>query len=174
MDNSEAPGAARRLVVVPVSPAQARRVADGETLPGPVRAFAAGPALAATFGLGDPAGEEAELAALQVAGVAGLARHGVRLVLTAQVAPGAVQGVDPAEAANGGLLLRELPPGAVEAFFTDAVTPRDVALAGAAAGAAAGCDVDAAWPLPAVAALLAQAPLGWHDVTELDGWLSAR
>jgi len=156
----------RTLVMVPVDLAQAGQVAHGRALPGPLRAFAANRALAQTFGLEDATVDELEFAALQVAQVAGLARHGLRLVVTASVVPELVAGPDPDEADNGGVLLSQLPVEAVEAFFTDPA-PLDPELVTGAQG----LDVDAAWTLPGVAPLLAQAPLAWHDITELGEWL---
>ena len=54
--------------------------------------------------------------------------------------------------------------GTVLAFFTG---PSDAAVVEAAQG----MDVDDAWDLPAVQKLLADHPLEWHDISELDTWL---
>jgi len=54
--------------------------------------------------------------------------------------------------------------GTVLAFFTG---PSDAAVVEAARG----LSVDDAWELPAVQKLLADHPLEWHDISELDVWL---
>jgi len=159
----------RVLVLAPVDVATAARLAQGQTVDGPLRVFCPNEALAATFGLAQAIQDEVEFAALQVAQVAGLARHGLRLVLTALVAPQSVLGEDPDEAENGGVSLASLPAQAVEAFFCADDATAEAALAAGVAG----LDVDAAWVVPGVADLLADAPLAWHDVTELDGWAGA-
>lgn len=152
---------ARVLVCVPVSRAQVRLVASGRDLPGPLPVFTVTPELLATFDLDAGDAEEAEYAALLLASVYALAAHGERLVLTAQVdaaelAPGF-------EEANGGRLLRQLRAAAVEAWFCD----DDVAPVAAAATAAAGLALDAAWDAPPVADLVADHDLLWHSVVEL-------
>jgi len=53
---------------------------------------------------------------------------------------------------------------AVLAFFTG---PSDAAVIEAAKG----LSVDDAWDLPVVQKLLADHPLEWHDISELDAWL---
>ena len=154
------------LVLVPVDAAMAGELAAGRSLPGPLAGFMANAALAQTFGLAEPGDDQAEYAALQVAQVAGLARYGCRLVLTAQVDEAAVLGPDEAEAHNGGVLLPGLAPRAVEAFFAP-----DAPDASQLAAGVAGLEVDDAWASPGVTGLLADAPLAWHDVTELPQWL---
>jgi len=125
-------------------------------------AFAPTPDLADTFGV-EP-GEEAELAALQMADVAGLMAGNLeRLVVVAEV-PSSRVVILQEDAANGAVLVSYLLMDECRAFFTgefDAAT----------AQAAAGLEIDDAWELPAVQKLLADHPLDWHDISELDAWL---
>jgi len=119
-------------------------------------------ALAETFGV-EP-GEDAEMAALQMADVAGLtAGNPERLVVVAEVPAARVVAVDD-DGADGAVMASNLSGEECRAFFTgdcDAAT----------AQAAAGLEIDDAWELPAVQKLLADYPLEWHDISELDAWL---
>ncbi|GAA2178363.1 hypothetical protein GCM10009785_00640 [Brooklawnia cerclae] len=152
---------ARLLVCVPVDREQARVIASGLDLPGPLPVFTVTPELLGTFGLEASDTEEAEYAALLLASIYALARHGERLVLTAQVDDGLLDAGF--EQTNGGRLLRELRAPSVEAWFAD---DGDAPVAGAAA-AAAGLELDAAWETPEVADLLAGHDLLWHSIVEL-------
>lgn len=157
----------RRVVLVPVSAAQARRLGvQRQPLTGPLPVVTANAALCRTFGV-EPGSEESDLAALQVASVRALSATGRRLVLAAQL-PGSLLGgpAEQAEAANGAATVEQLEPGQVEAFFTD----DDRVDVAAAARDAAGLGVDDAWERPAVQELLGE-PLLWHGVGELAEWL---
>ncbi|RLP11707.1 hypothetical protein [Propionibacterium australiense] len=159
---------ARQIVLVPVDEAQARRLGvEHQVLSGPLAVFVANQALCRTFEL-LPGGEEAELAALQVASVSALARTGRRLVLAAQLPVAMIgEAIDEAEVANGAASLARLAPDRVQAFFAD----DDRVDATVAAQSASGLGVDEAWGLTAVQELLAE-PLLWHDISELADWLS--
>jgi hypothetical protein len=159
---------ARVLVLVPVDRAFAERLIRQSAVAGPLVAFTANEALCETFGLADADADQAEFATLQVAQVAALCGYGRRLVLTAKVLPTTLVDRDATEADNGRVRLGELALDTVEAFFV----PDDPVGDAAAARVARGLSVDAAWALPEVAALLADAPLAWHDITELPQWLA--
>jgi len=146
------------LVMVPLSEAQMAVLAGGGALGTALLGIAANSALAATFGVED--GEQTEIAALQLADVAGLTglETGTRIVVVAAVAARLV----PDEADNGLVIVDGLKPAQVQAFFTG---PRDESVAQQAQG----LSLDEAWSLPAVQELLGRHPLAWHDSTELTG-----
>ena len=113
--------------------------------------FAANQDLADQFGV--ELGEDTETAALQMADVSGLVLgHAERLVLVAEVP-------EP----NGS---PELPIGNCLAFFTGELAT--------AIDDAKGLCVDEAWDLPSVQKLLADQPLEWHDISELEAWLASQ
>ncbi|MGB3953821.1 MAG: hypothetical protein WBL05_00805 [Brooklawnia sp.] len=153
--------AQRVLVCVPVTAEQAGLVAEGRTMPGPLQVFTVTRDLMDTFGLQPGDEEQAEFAALLLAGLWSLREYGKRLVLIAKVNQA---GLRPgAEQANGGQLLGELPAAAVEAWFADeAATP-----VAAAVGAIRGLSLDEAWEAPEVHDLHAHYDLLWHSVVEL-------
>ncbi|MCL2782791.1 MAG: hypothetical protein FWD80_02290 [Propionibacteriaceae bacterium] len=127
------------------------------------RGFAPTDGLAQAFGV--ELGEEAELAALQMADVAGLAAGNIeRLVIVAEVPSSRVVADSQDEAADGAVLVSRLMRDECRAFFTGECDA-------AVAQAAEGLGIDAAWELPAVQKLLSDQPLGWHDISELDAWL---
>lgn len=148
------------LVCVPVDDDQAAVIAAGGTLTGPLQAFAATDGLYATFGLTPADDEEAEFAALLMAGLWGLQRHARRLVLTAQVA--GVQ-LDGEETDNGGCTVAQLAAADVEAFFSDDPDAPTAQLVDEIAD----LDLDTAWDHPDVQALHRDHDLLWHSIIEL-------
>lgn len=148
------------LVCVPVDDDQAAVIADGGTLPGPLQGFAPTPALYETFGLTAADDEEADFAALLMAGLWGMQRTGRRLVLTSQYAGALAEGDEPD---NGGVAIAELRASDVEAFFSD----DDAVPIAEVTEAIAGLDLDQAWDLPEVQALHHDHDLMWHSVIEL-------
>ena len=148
------------LVFVPISADDAPRAASG-TLAGPLTAYAVTRELVGALGYGDDMAEDAEYAALVLASVAGLTRHGQRLVLVADVAPDLVSAGD--DPANGEVRLARLEPRWIVSWFTDepSVDVTD------AAAAAAGLDLDTAWDAAAVQELVASHELLWHGPAEL-------
>lgn len=123
--------------------------------------YAPTPELKDTFDLDANAEDEADRAALVVASVAALSRWRHRRVATALVRP---EQVSPgSDRAHGEVLVRDLAPAQVVAWFADAPNVDD----GAAADAAAGLDVDEAWSRLEVATLLTH-DLLWHDAAEPD------
>lgn len=160
--------APRVLVCVPVDLDQAALVAAGKPLPGPLPVFEVNDELLASFGLTAADDEEADYACLLVAGLWGLANHGRRLVLTAQVDPGQLG--PGAEQANGGRTAAELRADRVEAFFAD---EPGADLAGVAA-AARDLDIDSAWELEQVALLHREHDLMWHSVSELTQFVAGQ
>lgn len=126
--------------------------------------FAADEALAELFDV--ELGEDAETAAVQMADVSGLTfGYAERRVLVAQAPKLAYC---PAATGNSPGAVR-VSPLLIEnclAFFTG---PSDAA----AIEAAKGLYTDEAWELPVVQKLLAEQPLEWHDISELDAWLEA-
>lgn len=153
--------ATRALVCVPVSPQEAALVAGGQTVPGPLQVFTVTQELLDTFGLQSDDQEEAEFAALLIAGLWSLREYGQRLVLTAMVPTGHLH--EGPEKANGGRLLSELPATSVEAWFSDEAG----APAMQVSTAIAGLDLDQAWDNDEVHALHAHHDLLWHSVVEL-------
>ncbi len=157
----------RALVFVPCSTGQARALWQGESL-ATVQAFTVNPQLLAGLdGVHDT--EDAEHACAQLASLWGLARHGERLVLVAQVAAGSLGGSDDpeshnTEAHNGGVELGALTRQQVSSFFTDDPANPDPERI---APLVKGLDVDACWELGEVQQLLRTADLLWHSVEEL-------
>jgi len=151
------------LVALPVSRDNLWALVYDAHLPhATIAGFAANAELAAIFGV--EVGEESEMAALQMADVAGLiAGRTERLVLVAEVPPSRI--VAPADGdVSGAVVVSNLAAADCRAFFAgecDEVT----------AQAAKGLDVDDAWDLPSVQKLLADQPLEWHDISELETWL---
>ncbi len=148
------------LVCVPVDDDQAHTIARGGTLTGPLQAFAPTAALYETFGLTAADDEEAEFAALLMAGLWCLQQHGRRLVLTGEVPDQLLAG---AETENGGITITQLRAADVEAFFSD----DDAVPSAELAGLVAGLDLDQAWDLPEIQALHHDHDLMWHSVIEL-------
>ena len=151
------------MVFVPSSPAGARALRDGVPLAA-TRAFAPTPTLRRT--LQPPVeDEEADFAALHLAGVAALdgPTAARRLVLAAEVADGQV--VDQ-RTALGDVEVHDLGWGQVRALFSD----EDAAgpAVGAAAAAARDLPLAAALDQPAVAALTDIHDLLWYAPEELD------
>jgi len=163
-------GQQRCLVMVPLKRDQLRALRDGGGLPGPLPGVTPSAALAETFDL--PLGkdtEDTEAAALQVADVYGLCavydgpQPGQSLVWRCVVVASApVADVTPvaSDEANGRVQMDGLATLSVQSIFEgwcdDAV-----------ATAAKGLDIDSAWSLPSVQTMLAEAPLAWHDRSEL-------
>lgn len=104
--------------------------------------------------------EDAEYATLVLASVAALAAHGERLVLVAEVDSSLITPGD--DAVNGECLVSRVPQSAMTCWFSDSdeVDPGD------AAAAAKGLDIDVAWEMPEVQALLHGHDLLWNDVEE--------
>lgn len=104
--------------------------------------------------------EDAEYAAMVIASVAALAAHGERLVLVAEVPASQVSpGTD---AANGEVVVADVPPESITCWFSEA---EGVDFADAAA-AASGLDVDTAWDFPQVQELLHANDMLWNGVEE--------
>jgi hypothetical protein len=144
------------LLFVPLTPAELAEWAGGGRIDWPRPAYSATGGLRGAFETADD--EEAEHIALLVASVAGLARHGVRLVAV-------VEGVgEPAGDPDfGELRMPQVPYSAVQAVFADEA---DAATVRPAATAADGLELAAAWDAPAVIALLENADLLWHGPDE--------
>jgi len=150
------------LVAVPVSRDDLSALVYDARLRHAVPGFAANADLAATFGV-EP-GEEAEMAALQMADVAGLvAGRAERLVVVADI-PESRLLVSPDDAANGAVVVSNAAAGDCRAFFTGECDDETLR-------AAKDLDIDDAWDLLSVQKLLADQPLEWHDISELHVWL---
>jgi hypothetical protein len=145
------------LVLVPVSVPELIDLAHGRPLRSrPV--WAATPALAAELECGPEESETVEWSALVFASVDGLARHGVRLVITAQAH---LEG----EAEPGRGYVTDLTWSAVTAVFAD---PPTAAPALAVLGSrVAGLDFDTAWQQPGVADFATTTGLLWYDASEV-------
>ncbi len=156
----------RPVVLVPVTPPQARRLRSDGRLVGPLQGFTADAQLCATFDL-ESGSEEAEFAAFQVASVAALLSGDSRLVLAAR--PRTTRPSGCSDGANGAVELGELGLRDIDAYFSDDDC-RDAV--GEISRLVAGMGLDEAWELPSVQALLADHPLSWHDVSELSDHLT--
>ena len=104
--------------------------------------------------------EDAEYATLVLASVAALASHGERLVLVAEVDSSFISPGD--DAVNGACVVSRVPQAAMTCWFGDA----DEVDSGDAAAAAKGLDIDIAWEMDEVQALLHGHDLLWNDVEE--------
>lgn len=130
---------------------------------GPVAAITANQALCETFDYDAEAGEEAEYAALVLASVWSLTRHGERFVVTAEVDPSQI--VVGEEADNGGVTLTGLRRAQLVAWFDDQPDDQINGIVEAAASAVQGQGIDEAWDHEEVTALL-QHELLWHAIEE--------
>lgn len=149
----------RQLVFIPVA-AEELDVLAGTSVVTDRPAYTVTPELLTELGYDSADTEDAEYAAMVLASVAGLARHGTRLVVVAEVDDSLVRpGEDPA---NGQILLTGCPPSAMTAWFADEPGV-DVS---AAAAASRGRSIDEAWDCPEVQELLAHHDLLWNDVVE--------
>lgn len=154
------------LVMVPVDVDQARGLWQSVE-PEDVQGFTANARLREAFGIDDvrhhkTQGEDAEFACLVIASVWGLARHGRRLVLAAEL-PEALL-AEGEEAENGGVRVTRLPRRAVTSFFTDQGGDD---LVEQARQACRGLGLDQAWETEQVQALVQGSGLLWHSVEEL-------
>lgn len=148
------------LVFVPLSPeGLSDWVAQGSR---PAPGFAATREFAAAFSIGEADAEDAERTLLEIAGLDGLLRYGVRLVAVAEAD---AEVAEPAEfgAVDAGVLGW----GRVTSLFAD-----DALGAGRAAsvlgglGGLGGASLAEAWEDDAVVDLLAGTDLLWHSSTE--------
>ena len=144
------------LVFLPVTFGDLRTWATTGDLAGPRQGFAATAGLQEAFGVTDS--EESERIAALVASVASLAGSGRRLVAVAEVE--ATPGV---EVDFGEVAVADVPWTSLQSLFAD--EPGTGAVA-AAAVAASGLSLAAAWDHPVVSTLLADADLLWHGPGE--------
>lgn len=148
------------LVFVPATPETWREVLTAPS----VEAFAPTAELRAALGYDTDQDEDAEHAAMVLASVAGLARHGTRFVLACEV-PEQDLTVDPdhADTPNGRVVTGPVAPTRVLSWFADEpeVDPS------AAAGVSHGLSLDDAWDTPEVAEVVDQHALLWHAAEEL-------
>ncbi|MDO5535237.1 MAG: hypothetical protein Q4F65_11365 [Propionibacteriaceae bacterium] len=148
------------LVFVPLAPADLADWASSGRRD--IRGFAATPAFLDAFDLSTPDSEDADLTLLEVAGLAGLLTHGVRLVAVCQAD---AAGAEPAN--FGAVVAEKVRFSAVESLFTDDEAGAERA---AAAKELAGevADLDEAWDSDALDDLLRTTELLWHDSSEWD------
>lgn len=124
-----------------------------------VDGFAATPGFLAAFDVSSADSEDADRTLLEVAGLAGLLRHGERLVAVCECRAHAV---DPPE--FGAVHAGAVPFEQVEALFVDDEHGREAAASLRGQIGAAG--LDEAWDAEATHQLLRTTELLWHDVTE--------
>lgn len=145
------------LVFVPLAPAD---LADwASTGVRDVTGFAATPAFLESFGLSSHDNEDTDRTLLEVAGVAGLLAHGVRLVAVCETD---AAGAEPAD--FGAVVAGRVRWRSVESLFAD-----DEAGAAAAAetvSALDGASLDEAWDADEVTDLLRTTELLWHGSSE--------
>ncbi len=145
------------LVFVPLAPTD---LADwASTGVRDVTGFAATPAFLESFGLSAPDSEDTDRTLLEVAGVAGLLEHGVRLVAVSEAD---AVGAEPAE--FGAVVAGPVRWAAVESLFAD--DEAGGATATAAAAAVGEADLDQAWESDEVTDLLRTTELLWHGSSE--------
>ncbi|MGJ6979477.1 DUF6912 family protein [Aestuariimicrobium soli] len=144
------------MVFIPFDAAAWPRALDAS-----VPAFSATPALCESFDVTDP--EESEFAAMTLASVAGLAQHGTRFVLGAEVADDQVDAS--ADTGNGEVQVSGLRRAQIVSWFTDEF-PDDPQVR-AAAHEAQGLPLDDAWHLDEVQTLIGHHALLWHAAEEL-------
>ena len=149
----------RQLVFLPIA-ASEMDVLSGEIAVADRVAYTVTPRLLEELGYGENDSEDAEYAALVLASVAGLAAHGIRLVVVTEVDPSLVSaGEDPA---NGQVVLAELPTRSITSWFADE-PGTDVT---DAAAISKDLSIDQAWDLDQVQDLLNHHDLLWNDVVE--------
>ena len=150
------------LVFVPTTASRWRPQVAADVVEG----FAATTSLREALGYRSDQDEDAEHAAMVLASVAGLARHGVRFVLACEVDASAVR-VESThdDAPNGRVVTGPIAQSRIVSWFTD----EDGVDVDAAAHAAAGQTLDEAWDTDEGAALVAEHALLWHAAEELPG-----
>lgn len=135
-------------------------VLDGGQVELPRAAYTVTPQLLDELGYEESAAEDAEYAALILASVAGLAAHGSRIVVVAEVDVAFLaEGDDPG---NGQVSLTGLPLPAITAWFEDE-PGTDVT---DAAAISSGLTIDQVWETAEVQELLTNHDLLWNDVVE--------
>lgn len=149
----------RQLVFIPIAEDELGILA-GDPKVVDRTAYAVTPELLAELGYHDAESEDAEYAALILASLAGLATHGVRLVVVAEVTQDLIRPAD--DPSNGEVRLSSCPVSAMTAWFAEG---EDVDYAEAAA-MARGLTIDQAWDLPEVQVLLQSHDLLWNDRVE--------
>lgn len=149
----------KRLVFIPIA-ASELGVLEGNPAVQNRTAYTVTPELLDELGYDQTDSEDAEYAALVLASVAGLAEHGERVVVVAEVDEALVQPAD--DAANGQITLTHCPPSAMTAWFADEPGTE----ISDAAAATKGLTIDDVWDLPQVQELLNNHDLLWNDVVE--------
>lgn len=145
------------LVFVPLAPAD---LADwAESGKRDVVGFAATPGFLESFDLTSPDSEDADLTLLEVAGVAGLLAHSVRLVAVCEVD---AAGADPAE--FGAVVADGVRWTTVESLFADDEV--GAARAASVREAIGPVTLDEAWDSDEVSDLLRDTELLWHGSSE--------
>lgn len=124
-----------------------------------VSGFAATPVFLESFGLTAPDTEDADLTLLEVAGIAGLLAHGVRLVAVCETD---AAGAEPAE--FGAVVAEGVRWSTVESLFAD--DEDGARRASAARDEIGACTLDEAWESDAVSDLLRGTELLWHGSSE--------
>lgn len=145
------------LVFTPLAPADLTLWATAGKAD--ITGFAATPAFLDAFGLGSPDSEDADLTLLELAGVAGLLAHGVRLVAVAEAN---AEPADPAE--FGAVTAGRVRWNAVQSLFADDETGTE--LAGRARAAVEGSTLEQAWDSDEISDLLRGTELLWHGSSE--------
>lgn len=145
------------LVFVPLAPVDLAEWATTGTRD--VAGFAATPAFMDSFDLTSPDSEDADLTLLEVAGIAGLLTHGVRLVGVCEA-----DAVESSPAEFGAVEARRVRWKKVESLFAD--DEAGAAAATEAAGAVGESALDEAWESDAVTDLLRTTELLWHGSSE--------
>ncbi|MCG6566420.1 hypothetical protein [Tessaracoccus sp. ZS01] len=152
----------RQLVFIPIASDELGMLL-GEPAVENRTAYTVTPELLAELEYGDDESEAAEHAAMVLASVAGLAQHGERTIVVAEVDEAAV--LPGEDTANGQVMLAQCPARAMIAWFSE---EPGVDVADAAA-ISKGLTIDQAWGQPQVQELLENHELLWNDKVEYQG-----
>lgn len=145
------------LVFAPLAPADLAAWASAGARD--ISGFAATRSFLDAFDLPAHDSEDADLTLLELAGIAGLLAHGVRLVAVCDTD---AIGVEPAE--FGSVAAASVPWSRVESLFAD--DPAGAERAAAAREALGAVSLDEAWDADATNDLLRSTELLWHGSTE--------
>ena len=146
------------IVFVPLTPADLRDWATSGRRAG-VGGFAATRSFLTAFGLSTADDEDADLTLAEIAGVAALLAHGVRLVAVCEA--DAVAG-EPADL--GAVSAGEVPWSRVTSLFSEA--PEDAARAARVRAGLTSTDLGAVWDDPEIGSLVSETSLLWHGSDE--------
>lgn len=152
------------LMFVPLSPSELVDWARGGSRD--VEGFAATPGFRAAFQITDPVAEETELTLLEIGGIDGLIRHGVRLVAVCDVAPTTLAAQGTSGADFGAVTASAVAWTQVRSLFTD--DDYGAVRASTMRANLTAVPLADAWDTESVQTLIAETDLLWHGSGEWD------